>query len=190
MAAIAAATVIAARRGSGSPARQRSRRDFSPFRRTVADPAGQDTALRAGTGGDAARDGIRLADGGTTEQPERARSARLPDWLPDSPLGTYPSGGCDRVVLFYGRIAHMLWREFSGSHRGKAWAIGAVSALAFNVAYCRQYLSKHWFADIVFGLVYGLVLLGPFITAIRLIAGPPAVATAPDRPALVAAMAA
>jgi membrane-associated phospholipid phosphatase len=109
---------------------------------------------------------------------------------PDSPLGTYPSGGCDRVVLFYGLIAHMLWREFSGSRRGKAWAIGAVSALSFNVAYCREYLSKHWFTDIVFGLVYGLVLLGPFITAIRLIAGPPAVPAAPSRPALVAAMAA
>ncbi|HEV2452277.1 MAG TPA: phosphatase PAP2 family protein [Streptosporangiaceae bacterium] len=109
---------------------------------------------------------------------------------PNSPLGTYPSGGCDRVVLFYGLIAHMLWREFSGSHRGKVWAIGAVSALSFNVAYCRAYLSKHWFTDIVFGLVYGAALLMPLIAAIRLIAGPPAVTAAPGRPELVAVMAA
>jgi hypothetical protein len=91
---------------------------------------------------------------------------------PSSPLGTYPAGGPDRVILFYGLIAHMLWREFSGSQRGKIWAIGSVSALAFHQAYCREYLSKHWFTDIVSGLLYGGVLLAPFITAIRMIAGP------------------
>ena len=93
---------------------------------------------------------------------------------PDSPRGTYPSGGCGRVVLFYGLIAHLLWREFDGSHRGKAWAIGAVSALSFNQAYCRQYLGKHWFTDIISGLLYGTVMLAPFIAAVRLIAGPSA----------------
>ena len=34
---------------------------------------------------------------------------------PDSPLGTYPSGGCDRVILFYGLIAYLIWREVSGA---------------------------------------------------------------------------
>ena len=91
---------------------------------------------------------------------------------PSSPLGTYPAGGPDRVVLFYGLIAHMLWREFSGSKRGKIWAIGSVTALSFHQAYCRQYLSKHWFTDILSGLLYGGVLLAPFIAAVRLIAGP------------------
>jgi len=91
---------------------------------------------------------------------------------PDSPGGTYPSGGCDRVVLFYGLIAYLLWREFSGSQRGKIYAIGTVAALSFNEAYSREYLSKHWLSDIVTGLVYGALLLGPFIAAVRLIAGP------------------
>ena len=91
---------------------------------------------------------------------------------PGSPGGTYPSGGCDRVVLFYGLIGHLLWREFSGTDRGKIWAIGTVTALSFNEAYGRAYLSKHWFTDIVTGLFYGGVLLGPFIAAVRLIAGP------------------
>lgn len=91
---------------------------------------------------------------------------------PSSPLGTYPSGGCDRVVLVYGLIAHMLWREFSGTQRGKACAVGAVAALSFNEAYSRQYLGKHWFTDIMSGLIYGGVLLAPFVAAIRLIAGP------------------
>jgi hypothetical protein len=92
---------------------------------------------------------------------------------PGSPNGTYPAGGPDRVILFYGLIAHLLWREFSGSYRGKVWAIGTLAALSFNQAYCREYLSKHWFTDIVSGLLYGLVLLMPFIAAVRLVAGPP-----------------
>jgi membrane-associated phospholipid phosphatase len=112
---------------------------------------------------------------------------------PGSPGGTYPSGGCDRVVLLYGLIAHMLWREFSGTYRGKVWAIGTVAALSFNEAYSREYLSKHWFTDIISGLFYGGVLLAPFITAVRLIAGPsgarggPAIAAAASpRPSVAA----
>lgn len=91
---------------------------------------------------------------------------------PDSPGGTYPSGGCDRVVLFYGLIAYLLWREFSGSQRGMIYAIGTVAALSFNEAYSRQYLSKHWLTDIVTGLLYGALLLAPSVAAVRLIAGP------------------
>jgi len=105
---------------------------------------------------------------------------------PGSPGGTYPSGGCDRVVLFYGLIGHLLWREFSGTPRGKVCLVGTVAALSFNEAYGREYLSKHWFTDIVSGLFYGAVLLGPFIAAVRLVAGPANVHSAPGRPALAA----
>ncbi len=107
---------------------------------------------------------------------------------PGSPGGTYPSGGCDRVVLFSGLIAHMLWREYSGSPRGRAIAAGTVAALAFNQAYSRLYLSKHWFTDILSGVLYGGIMLGPFVIAVRRIAGPagqpdadlPQQATAPE----------
>jgi membrane-associated phospholipid phosphatase len=109
---------------------------------------------------------------------------------PGSPGGTYPSGGCDRVVLFYGLIAHLLWREFGGSYRAKVWAIGAVAALSFNEAYSREYLSKHWFTDIITGLFYGAVLLGPFIAAVRLIAGRAGVTVDEQRPPLAGPMAA
>jgi hypothetical protein len=105
---------------------------------------------------------------------------------PGSPGGTYPSGGCDRVVLFYGLIGHLLWREFSGTPRGKVCLVGTVAALSFNEAYGREYLSKHWFTDIVSGLFYGAVLLGPFIAAVRLVAGPANVNAAPGRPVLAA----
>jgi membrane-associated phospholipid phosphatase len=99
---------------------------------------------------------------------------------PGSPGGTYPAGGPDRIVLFSGLIANLLWREFSGSQRGKALALGLVGGLAFNQAYCREYLSKHWFTDIICGLLYGVVLYAPFAFAIRLIAGPPTPAPAGD----------
>jgi PAP2 superfamily len=100
---------------------------------------------------------------------------------PGSPGGTYPSGGVDRVVFFYGLIAYLLWREFSGSPEGKAWAVGAVAALSFNEAYSREYLSKHWFTDILSGELYGAILLAPFIAAVRLVAGPSAAAPVAPR---------
>ena len=92
---------------------------------------------------------------------------------PTSPLGTYPAGGPERVVLFTGLIANMLWREFSGTERGKVLALGVIGALAFNMTYCRWYLNKHWATDIMSGLVYGAVMYAPFAVAIRAIAGPP-----------------
>ena len=76
------------------------------------------------------------------------------------------------MVLFYGLIAYLLWREFSGTSQGKAWAVGTVTALAFNEAYSREYLEKHWFSDIGAGLLYGAVLLAPSIVGVRMIAGP------------------
>ena len=76
------------------------------------------------------------------------------------------------MVLFYGLIAYLLWREFSGTPQGKAWAVGTVAALSFNEVYSREYLEKHWFSDILAGLVYGAVLLAPFIGGVRVIAGP------------------
>ncbi|MGO9082383.1 MAG: phosphatase PAP2 family protein [Streptosporangiaceae bacterium] len=101
---------------------------------------------------------------------------------PTSPLGTYPSGGTDRIIMFYGLIAHMLWRQFSGTDRGKVWTLGAMAALCFNQAYCREYLSKHWFTDILAGFLYGGVLLAPFMAAVNWIAGPPALAAGPADP--------
>jgi hypothetical protein len=90
---------------------------------------------------------------------------------PDSPLGTYPSGGCDRVILFYGLIAYLLWREFSGTRRAGIWAAAIVTSLGFNEAYSRVYLTLHWFTDALSGLLYGGLLLAVFIAAFRIAAG-------------------
>jgi len=93
---------------------------------------------------------------------------------PTSPLGTYPSGGCDRVILFYGLIAYLLWREFSGERRTAIAAGTLVAALGFNEAYSRVYLSLHWFTDSISGLLYGGLLLAAFILAVHIVAGRPA----------------
>lgn len=92
---------------------------------------------------------------------------------PTSPLGTFPSGGCDRVILFYGVIGYLLWREFSGRRRAAIGVGATVAALGFNEAYSRVYLSLHWFTDALSGLVYGVLLLAVFIVAIRFVAGRP-----------------
>ena len=91
---------------------------------------------------------------------------------PDSPFGTYPSGGCGRVISFYGLIAYLLWREFSGKREMAIGAGAIVTALGFTEAYSRIYLTMHWFTDALSGLLYGGLLLAVFIAAIRLVAGP------------------
>jgi membrane-associated phospholipid phosphatase len=91
---------------------------------------------------------------------------------PDSPLGTFPSGGCDRIIVFYGLIAYLIWREISGSRRAAIWSAGAVAALAFSEAYSRVYLTLHWFTDAISGLIYGSLILAVFIVTIRVVAGP------------------
>ncbi len=101
---------------------------------------------------------------------------------PTSPLGTYPSGGCDRVIVFYGLIAYLLWREFSGQRRSAVWLAGGVAALGFNEAYSRVYLSLHWTTDAVSGLLYGTLLLAVFVTAVHLVAGPPIRPSGPPSP--------
>jgi membrane-associated phospholipid phosphatase len=91
---------------------------------------------------------------------------------PDSPFGTFPSGGCDRILVFYGLIAYLVWREVSGRKSTAIWSAGVVAALGFSEAYSRLYLTLHWFTDAVSGLIYGALILAVFIATIRLVIGP------------------
>src|ERR1700677_59593 len=91
---------------------------------------------------------------------------------PDSPLGTFPSGGCDRIIVFYGLIAYLIWRELSGSRRAAVWSAGVIAALGFSEGDSRFYLTLHWFTDIISGLIYGCLILAVFIITIRVVIGP------------------
>jgi undecaprenyl-diphosphatase len=95
--------------------------------------------------------------------------------------GVFPSGGSERSVVFYGLVAYLLWREFSGRRRTAIWSAAAVAAVAFNEGYSRLYLGMHWATDVLSGWIYGLLLLAAFGGAVRLVAGParrPAATTA------------
>jgi membrane-associated phospholipid phosphatase len=109
---------------------------------------------------------------------------------PGSPGGTFPSGGVDRCILFYGLIAYLLWREFSGRRRTAIWAGTAVAALAFNEAYSRWYLGLHWTTDVLSGLLYGSLLLLVVIGSVRLVLGPAAGPAGPPAPAVISSPAA
>ena len=105
---------------------------------------------------------------------------------PGSPLGTFPSGGCDRIIVFYGLIAYLIWREVSGSRRAAIWSAGVVAALGFSEGYSRGYLTLHWFTDIISGLIYGSLILAVFTATIRVVVGPartPGTETVPAVPA-------
>lgn len=92
--------------------------------------------------------------------------------------GIFPSGGTDRAIDYYGLIAYLLWREFSGQRRTAIFAGAVVAAMGFSEGYSRVYLAVHWFTDTLGGYLYGGLLLGVFIIAVRLVVGP---ATVPAR---------
>jgi membrane-associated phospholipid phosphatase len=91
---------------------------------------------------------------------------------PDSPLGTFPAGGCARIIVLYGLIAYLIWRETSGTRRMAIWSAGAIAWLTFSEAYSRAYLTLHWSTDIISGILYGALILAVFIATIRLVDGP------------------
>jgi membrane-associated phospholipid phosphatase len=85
--------------------------------------------------------------------------------------GTYPSGGCARVIAIYGLVAFVLLRETNAGRRTAIVAWTAIAALGFIEAYSRVYLAVHWVSDAVGGLIFGAVLLGIFIVALRTVTG-------------------
>jgi membrane-associated phospholipid phosphatase len=44
-----------------------------------------------------------------------------------------------------------------------------MAALGFNEAFSRVYLGLHWFTDALSGLLYGGLLLGVFVLALRFV---------------------
>ena len=89
--------------------------------------------------------------------------------------GIFPSGGTDRAIDYYGLIAYLLWREFSGQRRTAIFAGAVVAAMGFSEGYSRVYLAVHWFTDTVAGYLYGCLILAVFIVAVRFVVGPAAV---------------
>lgn len=91
---------------------------------------------------------------------------------PPTTLGTYPSGGVGRVLAIYGTVVILvllLQPQLSRAWRAGLWT--GVATAAVVEAYTRVYLSKHWFTDAAFGLVFGALLLLTTAAAVRAAAG-------------------
>ncbi|WP_194823426.1 phosphatase PAP2 family protein [Micromonospora sp. S-DT3-3-22] len=85
---------------------------------------------------------------------------------PPTDLGTYPSGGCGRVLMTFGTIlvlAALTWRL------PRRVLIGLVTALAVLVSvegYTRIYAEKHWLTDVFGGWFFGTLLTGVMVLAV------------------------
>ena len=85
---------------------------------------------------------------------------------PPTTLGTWPSGGCARVILVYGLIVYFILR-WKDPRSIRPWVVSwSLVALAATVqAYARTYNLEHWFTDVLGGLVFGVMLLSTMISA-------------------------
>jgi membrane-associated phospholipid phosphatase len=88
-------------------------------------------------------------------------------------LGSFPSGGCARLICVYGLILYLVLRRFNKT-RSKIAIVGwtLLIAATYTEAYSRLYLGKHWISDIVGGLALGVVLLAVFIAAAKMLDRP------------------
>ncbi|MFC8619297.1 phosphatase PAP2 family protein [Micromonospora purpureochromogenes] len=86
---------------------------------------------------------------------------------PPTDLGTYPSGGCARVLLTFGTIvllAALTWRIPPAGRVAMATGLAVLVAVE---GYTRVYAEKHWLTDVVGGWIFGALLLG--VTALAVL---------------------
>lgn len=84
---------------------------------------------------------------------------------PPTTLGSFPSGGCARVILIYGLIAFFLLRRFDAGPRLTALGVALVAFAETLQAYARIVNLEHWFTDVVAGVVFGVLLISTCIAA-------------------------
>lgn len=84
---------------------------------------------------------------------------------PPTSLGSFPSGGCARVLVVYGLIVFFLVQLGGRSPRVMAAGAALVGLAEVVQAYARLYNLEHWFTDVVAGVMFGLILLATFIWA-------------------------
>lgn len=86
---------------------------------------------------------------------------------PPTTLGSFPSGGCARVVLVYGLIVFLLLWGVRPQDR-RVWGAGVafVAVCATIQAYARTVNLEHWITDVAAGLLFGLLLLATMIASV------------------------
>jgi membrane-associated phospholipid phosphatase len=86
---------------------------------------------------------------------------------PPTTLGTYPSGGCARLISIYGVILYLVLELTRAGRRTRILTWTVLSVAAFMEGYSRWYLNKHWVTDILGGWLYGGLLLAVAVFAGR-----------------------
>ena len=91
---------------------------------------------------------------------QKALATTIDRGHPPTTLGTYPSGGCARLLCTVGVmifLALLLVPNLSRRLRFTTWTIFA--GLVWMEAFSRTYLSKHWTTDAAGGVIFGVLLL-------------------------------
>ena len=86
---------------------------------------------------------------------------------PPTTLGTYPSGGCARLISIYGVILFLILELTRAGRRTRALTWAVLWTGAFLEGYSRWYLNKHWVTDVLGGWFYGGLLLAVGVFAGR-----------------------
>lgn len=88
---------------------------------------------------------------------------------PPTTQGTYPSGGCSRLVAIYGTIVYLGLLRCRASRPVRITAWTCLALLAWVEGFSRVYLLKHWLTDAVGGWLFGTLVLLLMVGAARLL---------------------
>ncbi|SCG73839.1 phosphatase PAP2 family protein [Micromonospora coxensis] len=86
---------------------------------------------------------------------------------PPTDLGTYPSGGCARIMMTFGTIAVLAMLTWRVPRGGRVALMTGVVTLVSMEGYTRIYAEKHWFTDVIGGWIFAVLLFG--VTALALL---------------------
>ncbi|TDB72353.1 phosphatase PAP2 family protein [Micromonospora sp. KC721] len=86
---------------------------------------------------------------------------------PPTDLGTYPSGGCARIMLTFGTIAILAMLTWRIPRAGRVALITGVVTLVSVEGYTRIYAEKHWLTDVIGGWIFAVLLFA--VTALALL---------------------
>lgn len=85
---------------------------------------------------------------------------------PPTDLGTYPSGGCARVMLTFGTIAVLAGLTWNIPRRGRIAIATALTVLVSVEGYTRIYAERHWFTDVIGGWIFATLLFGVMVLTV------------------------
>ncbi|TDB76508.1 phosphatase PAP2 family protein [Micromonospora sp. KC723] len=86
---------------------------------------------------------------------------------PPTDLGTYPSGGCARIMSTFGTIAVLAMLTWRIPRAGRVALMTGVVTLVSMEGYTRIYAEKHWLTDVIGGWIFAVLLFG--VTALALL---------------------